>query len=102
MQTAQAKLMCAVLGKLANKQILVGCLDHSDMAVETPETVVARIKRALAYVEPDRIVLAPDCGMKYLPADVAFAKLRSIVTAAAMLRSRSEERRVGKEWRCGG
>src|SRR5207249_4808227 len=86
-ETAQSKLDCAVLGKLANKQILVGCLDLSDMAVETPETVVARIKRALAYVEPDRIVLAPDCGMKYLPADVAFAKLRSIVTAAAMLRS---------------
>src|SRR2546422_10829436 len=86
-ETAQSKLDCAVLGKLANKQILVGCLDLSDMGVETPETVVARIKRALAYVEPDRIVLAPDCGMKYLPADVAFAKLRSIVTAAAMLRS---------------
>jgi len=86
-ETAQSKLDCAVLGKLANKQILVGCLDLSDVAVETPETVVARIKRALAYVEPDRIVLAPDCGMKYLPGDVAFAKLRSMATAAAMLRS---------------
>src|SRR5213593_393736 len=63
-ETAQSKLDCAVLGKLTNKQILVGCLDLADMTVETPETVVARVKRALAYVDPSRIVLAPDCGMK--------------------------------------
>ena len=86
-ETAQSKLDCAVLGKLTNKQILVGCLDLNDMTVETPETVVARIKRALAYVDSSRVVLAPDCGMKYLPRDVAFAKLRSMVAAAAMLRA---------------
>jgi 5-methyltetrahydropteroyltriglutamate--homocysteine methyltransferase len=94
-ETAQSKLDCAVLGKLTNKQILVGCLDLADMTVETPETVVARVKRALAYVDPSRIVLAPDCGMKYMPGDVAFAKLRSMVKAAAMLRAEFDEQCVG-------
>ncbi|OLB97310.1 MAG: 5-methyltetrahydropteroyltriglutamate--homocysteine methyltransferase [Candidatus Rokubacteria bacterium 13_1_40CM_68_15] len=86
-ETAQSKLDCAVLAKLTDKQILVGCLDLNDMTVETPETVVARVKSALAYVAPDHVVLAPDCGMKYVQRDVAFAKLRSMVTAAAMLRT---------------
>ncbi len=85
-ETAQSKLDCAVLGKLEGKQIMVGCLDLNEMAVETPDTIVARVKRALAYVRPENVILAPDCGMKYLPRDVAFAKLRSMVTAATMLR----------------
>ncbi len=85
-ETAQSKLDCAVLGQLEGKQIMVGCLDLNEMAVETPDTIVARVKRALAYVRPENVILAPDCGMKYLPRDVAFAKLRSMVTAATMLR----------------
>jgi 5-methyltetrahydropteroyltriglutamate--homocysteine methyltransferase len=86
-ETAQSGLDCAVLAKLQGKQIMVGCLDLADPTVEPPETVVARIKRALPYVEPESVVLAPDCGMKYLPRDVAFGKMRSMVAAAKMLRA---------------
>ena len=86
-ETAQASLDCAVLAKLGGKQIMVGCLDLNDMAVETPETVVARVKRALAHVGPEQVILAPDCGMKYLPREVADGKLRAMVAAARMLRA---------------
>src|SRR5215475_6324704 len=81
-ETAQANLDCAVLATLQGKQILLGCLDLNDPMVETPDTVVARVERALPYVKPENVVLAPDCGMKYLPRDVAFGKLRSMVAAA--------------------
>ena len=87
-ETAQANLDCAVLETLGNKHIMVGCLDLNDLTVETPETVVARIERALPYVKPERIILAPDCGMKYLPRDVAFGKLAAMVEAARRLRAR--------------
>jgi 5-methyltetrahydropteroyltriglutamate--homocysteine methyltransferase len=86
-ETAQAGLDCSVLAKLTGKQIMVGCLDLNDPMVETPETVVARIKRALAYVRPENVILAPDCGMKYLPRDVAFGKLIAMVAAAKFLRN---------------
>jgi 5-methyltetrahydropteroyltriglutamate--homocysteine methyltransferase len=86
-ETAQANLDCSVLARLPGKRIMVGCLDLSDPAVEAPDTVVARIKRALAWVEPARVVLAPDCGMKYLPRAVAFAKLQAMVEAARRLRA---------------
>ncbi|MGH7307355.1 MAG: 5-methyltetrahydropteroyltriglutamate--homocysteine methyltransferase [Candidatus Rokuibacteriota bacterium] len=86
-ETAQARLDCAVLAKLDGKQIMVGCLDLNDPAVETADTIVARIKRALAYVRPENVVLAPDCGMKYLPRDVAAGKLASMVAAASILRT---------------
>jgi 5-methyltetrahydropteroyltriglutamate--homocysteine methyltransferase len=86
-ETAQAKLDCAVLTRLDGKQIMVGCLDLNDPAVETPDTIVARIKRALPYVKPENVVLAPDCGMKYLPRDVAAGKLTSMVAAARILRA---------------
>jgi 5-methyltetrahydropteroyltriglutamate--homocysteine methyltransferase len=87
-ETAQSKLDCAVLAKLAGKRIMVGCLDLNDMAVETPETIAARIERALAYVRPEDVILAPDCGMKYLPRDVAFGKMMAMVAAARMLRAK--------------
>ncbi len=86
-ETAQSKLDCAVLAKLGGKQIMVGCLDLSDMTVETPQAVVARIKAALPYVRAENVILAPDCGMKYLPRDVAFGKLKAMVEAARMLRA---------------
>ncbi len=86
-ETAQAKLDCSVLATLAGKQIMVGCLDLSDPAVETPETVVARVKRALPYVRAEDVILAPDCGMKYLPRDVADGKMAAMVAAARMLRA---------------
>jgi 5-methyltetrahydropteroyltriglutamate--homocysteine methyltransferase len=86
-ETAQSKLDCSVLAELKGKKIMVGCLDLSDMNVETPETVVARIKRALPYVAPENVILAPDCGMKYLPREVAFGKMRAMAEAAKMLRA---------------
>jgi 5-methyltetrahydropteroyltriglutamate--homocysteine methyltransferase len=86
-ETAQSNLDCSVLEKLEGKQIMVGCIDLNDMAVETPEMIVARIKRALRYVEAENVILAPDCGMKYLPREVAFGKLRAMVEAARRLRA---------------
>jgi 5-methyltetrahydropteroyltriglutamate--homocysteine methyltransferase len=87
-ETAQAKLDCSVLATLPGKTILLGCLDLDDPAIETPETIVARVERALPYVPAGRIVLAPDCGMKYLPSEVAFGKLAAMVEAARRLRAR--------------
>jgi 5-methyltetrahydropteroyltriglutamate--homocysteine methyltransferase len=92
-ETAQSNLDCAVLAKLAGKQVMVGCLDLSDPAVEAPETIVARIKRALPHVKPEDIILAPDCGMKYLPRDVAFGKMAAMVMAAKLLRAEFGGRR---------
>jgi 5-methyltetrahydropteroyltriglutamate--homocysteine methyltransferase len=86
-ETAQSKLDCSVLAQLGRKKIMVGCLDLNDMTVESPETVVARVKRALPYVRVEDVILAPDCGMKYLPRDVAFGKMKSMVEAAKMLRA---------------
>jgi 5-methyltetrahydropteroyltriglutamate--homocysteine methyltransferase len=57
------------------------------MKVETPEVVVERIKRALPYVKKENVILAPDCGMKYLPRDVAYGKMRAMVEAAKILRA---------------
>ena len=85
-ETAQSGLDCSVLASLEDKTIILGVLDLNDMTVETPVTVIARVQRALPYVQADRLVLAPDCGMKYLPRDVAFGKLSALV-AAARLRS---------------
>jgi 5-methyltetrahydropteroyltriglutamate--homocysteine methyltransferase len=86
-ETAQAKLDCSVLATLAGKTIILGCLDLNDPAVETPEIVVARVQRALPYVRPERLILAPDCGMKYLSQDVAFGKISAMVEAARRLRA---------------
>ena len=87
-ETAQSKLDTAVLAQLGDKQIMVGCLDLSDPAIETPQTVVARVERALAHVPKERVILAPDCGMKYLPRDVASGKLRAMAEAAKLLRAK--------------
>jgi len=85
-ETAQSNLDCAVLERLPGKQIMVGALDLSDTSVESSETVAARVRRALRYIAPERVVLAPDCGMKYLPREVAFGKLKALVGGAAILR----------------
>jgi 5-methyltetrahydropteroyltriglutamate--homocysteine methyltransferase len=86
-ETAQSKLDCAVLARLPGKKIMVGCIDLNDMTVETPEQVAARIRRALPYVAKEDVILAPDCGMKYLPREVADGKLRAMVGAARLLRA---------------
>lgn len=86
-ETAQSNLDCAVLAELPGKKIMLGCLDLSDLKVESPETIVARVKRALPYMNKEDVILAPDCGMKYLPRDVAFGKLQAMTAAASLLRA---------------
>jgi len=85
-EAAQPKLDLAVLKELATKTILLGVLDLSDMNVEAPESIAARIREALRYVPPERLVVAPDCGMKYLPRAVAYRKLRAMTLGAAIVR----------------
>ena len=86
-ETAQANLDCAILEKLPGKTIILGVLDLSTHEVETPETVAERIRRALPYVEPERIIVAPDCGLKYLPRDVAYGKMEAMVEGARIVRA---------------
>jgi 5-methyltetrahydropteroyltriglutamate--homocysteine methyltransferase len=85
-ETAQSNLDCKVLESLKGKQIMVGCIDLNDVAVESPDVVAGRIRKALRYLRPEDVILAPDCGMKYLPRAVADGKLRSMVAAAKILR----------------
>jgi 5-methyltetrahydropteroyltriglutamate--homocysteine methyltransferase len=86
-ETAQSRLDCSVLEKLRGKKIMVGVLDLDDMTVETPQKIVERAKRALEHLRPEDMILAPDCGMKYLPREVAFGKMSAMVEAARLLRA---------------
>jgi 5-methyltetrahydropteroyltriglutamate--homocysteine methyltransferase len=86
-ETAQSNLDCSVLSALEGKTVILGVIDLNDPAVETPDTVVERVRRALPYVPAARIVLAPDCGMKYLPREAAFGKLTAMAAAAVRLRA---------------
>ena len=86
-ETAQSGLDCEVLGTLDGKTVILGVLDLNDLTVETPDVIVERVRRALPYVPAERLVLAPDCGMKYLPRDVAFGKLSAMTQAASRLRA---------------
>ena len=86
-ETAQSHLDCSVLAALSSKTVMLGVLDLADMTVETPAIVADRIRRALPYVDASKIVVAPDCGLKYLPRDVAFGKMRAMVEAALVVRS---------------
>ncbi len=88
-ETAQSNLDCSVLEKFADKEIILGVIDLSTNEVETPQTVAARIRRALPYVSASRLVIAPDCGMKYLPRDVAFNKMKAMVEGARVVRMES-------------
>ena len=72
--------------ELPSKTIILGVIDLSDMTVETPATVADRIQRALAHVPANRVVVAPDCGMKYLPRAVAFGKMKAMAEGAALVR----------------
>jgi 5-methyltetrahydropteroyltriglutamate--homocysteine methyltransferase len=85
-ETAQSHLDLSVLDELPSKAIILGVIDLDDQAVETPEVVADRIRRALPYKSLHQIVAAPDCGMKYLPRDVAFGKLESLAAGAALTR----------------
>jgi 5-methyltetrahydropteroyltriglutamate--homocysteine methyltransferase len=85
-ETAQSNLDTSVLKQLPDQTIILGVIDLADMKVESAETVAARIRRALPHVDPTRVIVAPDCGMKYLPREVADGKMRAMVEGAAIVR----------------
>jgi len=86
-ETAQSNLDTSVLEQLRGKTIILGVLDLSTPAIETPELVAARIRKALPYVSPDKIIVAPDCGLKYLARDVANGKMAAMVAGAKIVRA---------------
>ncbi len=90
-EAAQPNLDLSALRALPDKTIILGVLNLGDERVETPQVVADRIRAALQYVAPERLIVAPDCGMKYLPRDVAFAKLQSMVEGARIVRGELEE-----------
>ncbi len=85
-EAAQPRIDLAVLEKLPDKTIILGVIDNDDPEIESPETVAARIRAALEHISPERLILAPDCGMKYMHRDVAFGKLKSMAEGAAIVR----------------
>jgi len=85
-EAAQPKLDLAVLKELGSKSVMLGVIDLGTDEVETPQTVAQRIRAGLKHVPAERLVAAPDCGMKYLPREVAFAKLKSLADGAALAR----------------
>ena len=86
-EAAQPNLDPTTLEVLPNKVVMYGVLDLRDHRVETPEIVAQRIWGALGHIPPERLVIAPDCGMKYLPRDVAFAKLKAMVAGRNIVRA---------------
>jgi 5-methyltetrahydropteroyltriglutamate--homocysteine methyltransferase len=91
-ETAQSNLDCGVLAKLPHKKVMLGVIDLSTHDVETPELVAARIRRALPHIAPENVIVAPDCGMKYLPRDVAIGKLEAMVAGARLVREELQGR----------
>jgi 5-methyltetrahydropteroyltriglutamate--homocysteine methyltransferase len=87
-ETAQSKLDCSVLAKLPKKTIILGVIDLSTHEVESAKKVAARIERALPFVSPERLVIATDCGMKYLPAEAAFGKMQAMAAGANLVRDK--------------
>jgi 5-methyltetrahydropteroyltriglutamate--homocysteine methyltransferase len=85
-EAAQSNVDLAVLKELPDKDIILGVVDLEDPKVESVATIAARIRNGLKYVSPDRLILAPDCGMKYMPRETAFGKLKAMAEAAALVR----------------
>ena len=85
-ETAQSGLDCKILETLPDKKIILGVLDLSTHEVEAPETVADNIRRALPYCPAERIIVAPDCGLKYLPREVAFGKIKAMTAGASIVR----------------
>ena len=85
-ETAQSNLDTSVLEELAGKTIILGVLNLSDMNIETPEVIASRIRKALPYADPERLIVAPDCGLKYLPREVAKGKMKAMVEGAEIVR----------------
>ena len=86
-EAAQPRLDLSILKELPSKTIILGVIDLNDPAVESAVTVADRIRAALEFVAPERLVIAPDCGMKYIARDVAFAKLSAMVAGARIVRA---------------
>jgi 5-methyltetrahydropteroyltriglutamate--homocysteine methyltransferase len=87
-EAAQPRLEPAVLEPLSGKTVIVGVLDLADARAETPEEVVERVEAVLQVIPPERLQVGPDCGMKYLSRELAFAKLRALVEGARIVRER--------------
>lgn len=87
LEAAQPGLDVSLLAVVAEKTLILGVVNNADLVVESPELVAERIRRALAFVPPERLMLAPDCGMKYIPRAVAFAKLQALAQGAAIVRA---------------
>jgi len=85
-EAAQPKLDLGVLRDLSQKKILLGVLDLGNPEIETAAVVADRIRHGLKYISTDRLIPAPDCGMKYMPRDVAFGKLKALCDGAAIVR----------------
>ena len=85
-ESAQPKLDLGVLKDLAPKKVMLGVIDLNDPEIETPEKVAERIRAGLKFLSPDKLLPAPDCGMKYLPRDTAFGKLKALAAGAAIVR----------------
>ncbi|WP_375203329.1 uroporphyrinogen decarboxylase family protein [Hyphococcus sp.] len=86
-ETAQSNLDTSVLESLRGKTVILGVIDLSTNEIETPETVASRIRRALPHVDADKVIVAPDCGMKYLPREVAFGKMKAMADGAKLVRA---------------
>jgi 5-methyltetrahydropteroyltriglutamate--homocysteine methyltransferase len=93
-ETAQPDLDCSVLAELTGKTVILGVLDLSTPEVESADRIAERIRRALPYVDPERLIVAPDCGLKYLPREAAFGKLTAMVQGARLVRAELESTRV--------
>jgi 5-methyltetrahydropteroyltriglutamate--homocysteine methyltransferase len=87
-EAAQPKMDLAILKELSRKTIILGVVDLGTHAIETPAEVAARIERALPHVAAERLMPAPDCGMKYMPREVAFGKLKALADGAALVRDK--------------
>jgi 5-methyltetrahydropteroyltriglutamate--homocysteine methyltransferase len=85
-ETAEPKLDLTVLKNIPTKTVILGVINLGDMTIETPEAVAGRIRAALKYIPPERLVIAPDCGMKYLPRNVAFGKMKAMVDGTKLVR----------------
>ena len=86
-EAAQPRLDLSVLAKLPSKTMVVGVLDLEDTNIETPEAVATRVREALKYLPPEQLMLAPDCGMKYLSRETAFGKLQAMVQGVELVRA---------------
>ena len=89
-EAAQPRLDLTVLQEFPTKTVILGVVDLSDRRIEAPESIAARLREALRYVPPERLMVAPDCGMKYLPRTVAYQKLRAMTLGAAIVRASLE------------